>query len=468
VSEQASLKERKMQLRQNGTRPAPEKGRESGSGMLMAVFVLFLVTSLGVALLFLSRTEVQLSQADGRSKVAYFYSEAGLEKARELTHFANFISSDKQYFTDEFPLVAGADGALDFDVTNLTATFDSDGNLTGLTGYDDDRPALPLAVIDTGWHAAFLTNDPAEAGGIHDMTDTNKKAMITGIGAGPHRSLEITQAIVEKIDLYPIPPATITILGEPGCGASCAQFWGGTSTPKRYLGDDSNPVCPGGDPSLWVPVVGVIGGASNASAQGGVIKPGSFFTGPHSGTDTVTDLTTDPSLDPLWTDCNLLVDLAAEVLAAADVVGNSSTPNADLGTTADPKVVYIDGDYVVGPSVDSGGLLLVTGELQFHGNADWQGLILALGKGDFIRFGSGNGDIAGSIVVADIAGPDRVLFTGDDCAGQDNVIGTADDGIAQSSYLVTGGGTGRTAYCSAYLIQWQAARPLEIISFLQR
>lgn len=457
-----------MQLRQDEARPASSKKRESGSGMLMAIFVLFLVTSLGVALLFLSRTEVQLSQADGRNKVAYFYSEAGLEKARELTHYANFISSDKQYFTDEFPLVAGADGQLDFDVNNLTATFDSNGNLTALSGYDDDSPALPLTGLENGWHAAFLTNDPAEAGGIHDMTDTNKKAMITGVGAGPDRSLEIVQAIVEKIDLYPMPPATITILGEPNCMPNCAMFWGGTSTPKRYLGDDANSTCPGGDPSLYVPVVGVVGSDSLGSAQGGVIKPASFISGPDTGSTTVTDLTTSPGLDPMWTDCEALIDLAREVLGAADVVGNSSTPETDLGTTADPKVAYIDGDYTIGPTFSSAGVLLVTGQLNFHGQADFHGLVLVLGKGDFIRYGSGNGDISGAVIVADIAGPDRVLYTDDDCAGEDNIKPSADDGIAQSSYLVTGGGTGKTAYCSKWLMQWQAAKPLKIISFVQR
>jgi hypothetical protein len=95
-------------------------------------------------------------------------------------------------------------------------------------------------------------------------------------------------------------------------------------------------------------------------------------------------------------------------------------------------------------------------------------LILVLGKGDFIRYGSGNGDISGAVIVADIAGPDRVLYTSDDCAGEDNIKPSADDGIAQSSYLVTGGGTGKTAYCSKWLMQWQAAKPLKIISFVQR
>ena len=274
--------------------------RETGSGMLMAIFVLFLVTSMGVALLFLSRTEVQLSQADGRSKVAYYYSEAGLEKGRALTQYANFISSNTEFFSDALDLVTGPNGVIDFDVNNLTASFDSNGNLTGLAGYGDDRPVLPLAGIESGWHAAFLTNDPYDI--IYNsspLIDTNETVMITGVGAGPDRSLEIVQAIVVKDDLYPVPPATITILGEPSCAPNCALFWGGTSTPKKYIGDDSGPHCPGGNPALHMPVVGVIGGTSLSTAQGGVIKPNSFISDTLNGTDTGTDLTANPGLDPM-------------------------------------------------------------------------------------------------------------------------------------------------------------------------
>jgi len=443
--------------------------RETGSGMLMAIFVLFLVTTMGVALLFLSRTEVQLSQADGRNKVAYYYSEAGLEKARALVHYANIHNGgDIQYFDEELAAVTGFDGVLDFDVNNLTATFDSSGNLTGLGGYNDDDAAFALTGISTGWHAAFLTNDPAEAGGIHDLNDTNKKVMLTGIGTGPDRSLEIVQAIVERVDLYPVPPAAITILGEPNCAPNCAVFNGGASNAKDYIGDDTGSHCPGGTPGLYVPVIGVVGSNSTGSVAPGVVKPLTYASGPDSGTDTIDDISDNPGLDPTWTDCDLLIDLAQEILDAADVVGNAATPNADIGTTVDPKITYIDGDYVVGPGFDGAGILLVTGQLDFHGRASWQGIIMVLGKGDYLRNGSGNGLISGGVVVADIAGPDRVLYTGDDCAGEDDTLGTSDDGIAQSTYNVTGGGTGETAYCSAYLLHWQAMKPLVITSFLQR
>jgi hypothetical protein len=441
---------------------------ERGSGMVMAIFVLFLVTSLGVALLFLSNTEVKLSQADGRGKVAYYYSEAGLEKGRALVHYANFISSDIEYFSDELQIAAGGSpgDVIDFNLANLTATFDSDGNLTSLSGFNDDQPAFPLASFGDGMHAAFLTNDPAE--GISNTTDNNKKVMITGVGAGPDRSLEIVQAIVQRVDLYPVPPATITILGEPNCMPNCSVFHGGSSTPKRYKGDDAGSHCPGGDPNLHVPVIGVVGHHSVGSTQSGVIKPASYTSGTDVGTDTVIDLTTVPSLDPMWTDCNLLRDLAAEIRDAADVLGDSSTPNAALGTVADPKIAFIVGDYVVGPSVSSAGILFVTGELDFHGQADWQGIIFAVGEGDFLRTGSGNGEISGSVIVADISGPDRILFTADDCSGEDGIMGNGDDGIAQSSYDVPGGGVGVTGYCSSYLLRWQAAKPLEIVSFIQR
>ena len=171
---------------------------------------------------------------------------------------------------------------------------------------------------------------------------------------------------------------------------------------------------------------------------------------------------------PSWTNCSSLHDLSRKVRSAADVVGTSSTDNASLGTHDSPRIVYIDGDYTVGSSVNGGGLLWVTGILTFHGNASWAGSIFTVGKGRFERTGGGNGLISGASFVANIAGPDGVMWTADDCAGADGVVGTLDDGAAVATYNNSGGGTGDTVYCSKDISSVQDEFPFRIAGFRQR
>jgi hypothetical protein len=199
-----------------------------------------------------------------------------------------------------------------------------------------------------------------------------------------------------------------------------------------------------------------------------VHSPGTFVEGSTTGVDTVDDLTTDPDLPEIWTDCEKLVELARVVRDGADLIGNASTTVAELGVPGSPKSVFIDGDYEFGGNWSGAGLLFVSGTLTMHGATGWQGPIFVIGKGSFQRSGSGNATVAGGIIVADVAGPDRVLFTGDDCSGDDGTMGTSDDGVAQSDFEVSGGGNGTTGYCSDYFSNWQGMRPFKLLSFAQR
>ena len=51
---------------------------ERGSALVMAIFVLVLLTGMGATLLFVSENAVKMSQVDVRSKKVFYFAEAGL------------------------------------------------------------------------------------------------------------------------------------------------------------------------------------------------------------------------------------------------------------------------------------------------------------------------------------------------------------------------------------------------------
>lgn len=430
---------------------------EQGSALVLAIFVLVLVTGLGASLLFVSENEMKMGAVDLKAKQAFYIAEAGLEDGRETLRVANLndpSSADRETLSDELTAAAGPNGAINLDPAALKAVFAADGSVRGFTGYGDDVPLKGATSFGGGAYAAFLTNDPLD--GKTNLHDTNNRALLTAIGVGPGGGVEIVQAIVERAPL-PALPATITLLGPS------AHFDGGNSNAKRYVGND----CDGaGVPGLSVPVIGVVGAASEASAEAGVHKPGSYISGGETGVDTVDNV--QATIDPQWLSCARLHDLARSVRASADVVGNASTSNDSLGSVAAPKIAYIEGDYTIGGSFSGAGLLWITGTLTLSGNASWRGLILVIGKGDFERNGGGNGVLSGAEVVANVAGPDGTMWTADDCAGPDGRLGTADDGLAAGTYNNAGGGTGDTIYCNSQIAGVEEEFPFAIQSFRER
>ena len=420
--------------------------QDTGSALVMAVFVLALLASMGVALLFMSTTEVKSSQADMRSKQVYYLAEAGMEAGRATLLILNGAGP----FTDDLTTYAGVDGALSFDPDTLQATYDTDGNVTGLTGYGDDVPLIAPTVFGDGWYAAFMTNDVVNG---TSPNDTNDRVVITGVGLGSNNSVEIVQAIVIR-DII-IPPAAITLLGPT------PSFDGGQSNPKMYVGTDCNGL--GGQTGLNAPLVGVVGATAEALVESGIGSDPAYVSGSYTGEDTFADLTdsSEPTyigpMDSIWTDCQALHDFVEKVRLHADVActdGSSCT----LPTPATDNVIFVDDDYDL--SSDGAGLILVTGDLTTNGGVAWDGMMWAIGTGLFQRNGGGNAEVSGSILAANIAGPDGVYGTSDDCTGGDGGFGTA-------TFDENGGGTGTTMYCTDDIFNASPAFPYELVEFRQ-
>ena len=420
--------------------------QDTGSALVMAVFVLALISGMGIALLFMSTTEVRSSHADLRSKQVYYLAEAGMEAGRATL----LILNGSGPFSDDLTTYAGVNATLDFDPNALQATYDTDGNVTGLTGYGDDVPLIDTTVFGDGWYAAFMTNDAVNG---TSPTDTNDRVMITGVGLDSENSLEIVQAVITREIL--IPPAAITLLGPT------PSFVGGHSNPKLYIGEDCGGM--GGQPGLYVPLVGVVGTTAETLVEAGIGTDPAYTSGPYAGEDTFADLTdpTEPTynnpLDSVWTNCQELHDKVELIRVIADVVctDGSSCP---LPPSSPDRIIFVDDNYNL--NVDGEGLILVTGDFTTNGAVTWAGMMWAIGTGDFRRNGGGGATVDGSILAANIAGPDGIYGNADDCTGGVGGFGTA-------SFDENGGGNGTTTYCTDDIFNASPAYPYEMVEFRQ-
>jgi hypothetical protein len=444
-------------------REYPETSAEhtqNGSALVMAVFILALLTAMGTALLFVSTNEKKMAEASIKPKKAFYYAEAGLEHARRALWQVNRAED----FADDLTLATGGTAAdpIGFDPDTISPVYDSSNNLIGFSGYDNDTPLVSIRALDDGWYAAFMSNDHGE--GRTNSVDTDNRIILYGVGVGPDQSFEVVEAVIDINPILPeMPPATIFLLGP------APEFSSASSNKKNYVGNDCGAA--GGD---YYPVIGTIGTGAEAGVQAGVNSGPDWEAGPYStADDVISDMTNSPvqgmsdstySMDSEWTDCEAMKDLVEGLRNVADVTCGDGTNLAKSSCPADvsnPKHIYFgEGDLDVSYNRQHYGMLVVTGELVLGGGVDFEGVILVIGEGRFRMNGSGNGVVEGGIIVANISGPDGVYGTSDDCTG-------GVDGFGRSVFDERGGGNAGNIYCSTVLNVSEQADPYEILQFRQ-
>jgi len=437
---------------------------QRGSALVMAVFVLALLTAMGAALLFVSTNEKKMGEASVKPKKAFYFAEAGLEHARR----ALWIVNQAEDFNDDLRAATGAlpsSTAIDpigFDPSTIAPIFDSSDNLIGFSGYDNDTPLVAIRQLDDGWYGAFMSNDHGE--GRTNSVDTDNRVILAGVGVGPDRSFEVVEAVIDIDPFLPeMPPAAIFMLGPT------PSFGSGNSTKKNYVGDDCGVA--GGD---YYPAVGTIGSAAEAAVEAGANANPNWTSGPNTtASGVISDMSASPvpsmsdstyAMNADWTSCQGMKDLVESFRTIADYSCADSTRLAGPSCPADvsnPQHVYFgEGNLDVSQNLPHAGTLVVTGDLTLAGGVDFKGLILVIGTGNFRFNGAGNGVVAGAMIVADIAGPDGIYGNSDDCTGGDN-------GFAPAVYDERGGGNAGSIYCSTVLNAVEKAKPYAIRQFRQ-
>jgi hypothetical protein len=121
----------------------------------------------------------------------------------------------------------------------------------------------------------------------------------------------------------------------------------------------------------------------------------------------------------------------------------------DMSAT-NPKVVYVDGSFDLGPNTGY-GILVVTGNFTYHGNSGWNGIILVVGDGTttYLGNGGGNGQFDGAIFAA---------TTRDASGNQLANFGTV-------NFDINGGGGNGIYYSSCWVNKVQQPPKYQILSF---
>lgn len=479
-----------MQEKRNHRKPTtvePSSCRdEKGSALVLAIFVLVILTVNGLILLSLGQNEMNMGSASLNAKRVYYLAEAGVEDGRAT------LAENGLDLTGSLAVAAGPNGVIDFDPQTVKPVFDDTGGFVGFTGTGDDVPLLPVRAMGDGSYAVFLTNDPADA---DPLVDLNERVLVSGVAAGAGEVFEIVQAILAPVGLLPTPPpCAVTLLGP------APAFYAGTNE-CTVLADDEfddedmdfdGTDCAGsGVPGLNVPTVCVAGFVDRvgsdedlddegvdehddenyeALAQAAKAKisdevvdddcPDNFVSGSESGAATVANLDdflnepllgADFELDPTWTDCYELRRLVDRVQSRADFVCSGLA--CEIETSGDwdggaaptllaSTITVANSDLVIPDGYAGSGLLVVTGRLTMETTASWDGILLIVGKGEFVRTGDeGSGALSGAVVVANIAGTDRVFGTADDCQS-----GT--HGFESAFYQEDDEEQGDTTYCT--------------------
>lgn len=296
-------------------------------------------------------------------------------------------------------------------VTEQALNMDVDHNgtidTTGMLYYETANTPPSLVVVPAG-------NAPSSS--QYQVTE------ITALAALPNGSQKIVQYLVTPQVFNLNFPSALTLAGTVG------NFQGANSQPYKVNGNDGSgnpPAIPGCTPNQGAQVgIGVGAGLDTAGTATNLNYVTSQLPRPNNyigagGTPSIgtpplnSTLSSTAALDQLILDVKNNADVVMQPNPAPPPTFNNSGTTYNFGqngatytwpsdmSPTNPKVVYVDGSFDLGPNTGY-GLLVVTGNFHYQGNSGWKGIILVVGDGTttFDGNGGGNGEFDGAVFVA--------------------------------------------------------------------
>jgi len=269
---------------------------------------------------------------------------------------------------------------------------------------------------------------------------------ITSLAVTPYGSRRMVQYTVTAGSLAAAMPSFPSALTLDGNGVT---FKGPSGTSSFSInGNDMD--APSGTQSG----VGAIGftNSSDSSNISAAAVPTSNYLSP-SGVTAIGSV----SVPTLLQTPSSLDTLVHNITQSADKVSNGPVTQSDSNnvmaagmSATNPTITVVDGDLTISGWHNTGyGLLLVTGTLTYDPDASWDGVILVIGKGQFVSTKIGTGQINGVLLIAQTRDP---------------LSGTLLSALGPASFNQTGGGNG-IHYSSKWVGATLALAPYQVLSF---
>lgn len=260
--------------------------------------------------------------------------------------------------------------------------------------------------------------------------------------SGSRRMLQYTVAAGSLAAAIPSFPSALTLDGNG------VAFAGTSKGGFAIDGDDMD--APAGTPS-GVSAIGFTNSSDSSNISGSAV-PASNYLSP-SGMPAVSNVSVPPVLQTPAS----LIALVQGITQNADSVITGPVTLSDANnimpsgmSATNPMSVVVNGDLTIKGWNNTGyGLLLVTGQLKFDPDASWDGIILVIGKGQFISNQNGFGQISGVVFVAQTLDPSS---------------GKPLSSLGPASFSETGGGKG-IHYSGKWVAAAQTLAPYQVLSF---
>lgn len=278
--------------------------------------------------------------------------------------------------------------------STLTVTFAGSTSKIDGTGYVLCAGCNPLTI-----------NYAGVSGVITNLTSTvtapqPKRILVRSTGYGPKGAIKRLEMVLSQNIFDFEAPAVLTMRGADSNANMTFNI--GDSNAKTYSGVDH------AGAEFQLPTFAVLGN-DVATADNG-IKKESTVADPELGyldISTVPAGSTVPTIQVQTPDFLKTAEAARQALTdlqtTADSMGryfnpgNGESYTVTAANTTPTGITFVDGNC----TLDGGsGLLVVTGNLNMHGNPNFEGVILVLGNGVVNRDGGGEGNIYGAMVVA--------------------------------------------------------------------